>query len=344
VIGVIVGAAAAIAVALVGTPLLIRFLKAHGVGQPIHEAVTQHTHKAGTPTMGGAIIATAGVLGYVAARLWLGAPPTRDGLLVVAAVVGAAVVGGIDDWLKVRSRRNVGGLSRRAKTALLAPIIVGFAGAHLAAGSCTAIAITRCSTGFDLGPVVWFVFAVGFAWSTTNAVNFADGLEGLLAGSGAVTLTALVLVALWQFRHPGSYDVPNALDLAIVASCVAGACIGFLWWNANPTTVFMGDVGSLAIGTAVATLALTMDVALLVVVLGALYVIEGLSVSLQISTWKLYFKRRGLQRRLFKMAPLHHHYEVSGWGDGTILTRFWIINAIAAAVALGIFYLDALGP
>jgi phospho-N-acetylmuramoyl-pentapeptide-transferase len=340
--GLIVGAAVAIVAALLGTPLLIRTFQANGIVQPIHDAVTQHEQKAGTPTMGGSIISVTAVVGYGAARLYLGQAPTADGLRVMGAVLAAAVVGGVDDFRKVRSRRNVGGLSRRAKTALLAPLIVAYCAAHLWAGSCAAISITRCAEGasLDLGPVVWFVFAAGFLWVTSNAVNFADGLEGLLAGSGAVTLTALVLIALWQFRHPADYDVTNALDLGIVAACLAAACVGFLWWNGNPMTIFMGDVGSLAVGTAVAALALSLGVSLLFVVLGALYVIEGASVGLQISTWKWYWKPRGGQRRLFRMAPLHHHFELSGWSEATVLVRFWILNALSAGLALAIFYLD----
>jgi phospho-N-acetylmuramoyl-pentapeptide-transferase len=186
------------------------------------------------------------------------------------------------------------------------------------------------------------IFAVGFVWATSNAVNFADGLEGLLAGSGAVTFAALLVVAFWQFRHPESYAVGNALDFAVISACLGAACIGFLWWNGNPMTVFMGDVGSLAIGTAIAGLALSMHISLLVLVLGALYVVEGVSVGLQIYTWKWYFKPRGSQRRLFRLAPIHHHFEFR-WTEGTILVRFWILNAVAAALALVIFYLDALG-
>jgi phospho-N-acetylmuramoyl-pentapeptide-transferase len=339
--GVIVGAAVAIVGALLGTPLLIRFYRANGIVQPIHEAVVQHEKKSGTPTMGGAIVTIAALAGYGAARAFLGSAPTADGVRVLAATVAAAVIGGIDDWRKVRSRRNAGGLSRRGKTALQAPMILAFCMTFALAGSCTSISVTRCATGLDLGPVAWVIFAAVFFWGTTNAVNFADGLEGLLAGSSAVTFVALLVIALWQFRHAADYDVPNALDLAIIASCLAGACIGFLWWNGSPMTIFMGDVGSLAIGAAVATLSLTMGVSLLLVVLGALYVMEGVSVALQISTWKLYFKRRKPTRRLFRMAPIHHHFE-QFWSESTVLVRFWILNAVAAALAVAIFYVDAL--
>lgn len=341
-LGIVVGAFVAVAVALFGTPLLARFLKSHGVGQPIHDAVIQHQQKAGAPTMGGAIITFAAVAGYAAARLTIGSRPTGGGLAVLLATVAAAGVGAVDDWRKVRSRRNAGGLSRRAKTALQAPVIVAFVATQVGVDGCHALSVTRCAAGFELHPTVWFVFATGFVWATTNAVNFSDGLEGLLAGSGAVTFVALLLVAFWQFRNPEPYGVTNALDLAVIAACLGAACTGFLWWNANPMTIFMGDVGSLAIGTAVATLALSMQVTLLIVVLGAVYVIQGATVGLQIATWKWYFKPRGGTRRLFRMAPLHHHFEVVGWSEATILVRFWILNALAAGVALAAFYADAL--
>ena len=338
---IVLGGAVAVAVSLLGTPLLLRFLAARGVRQPIHDAVTQHVAKAGTPTMGGTIITIAALAGYAVARVVLGSAPSSDGLRIILATVAAAIVGGLDDWLKVKSRRNVGGLSRKAKSALQFPVIIAFCATYLVSGACTAISAVRCTTGFDVGPVMWMIFAVGFFWATTNAVNFADGLEGLLAGCGAVTFLALLVIAFWQFRHPTSYGLPNALDIAIIAACFSAACVGFLWWNANPMTIFMGDVGSLAIGAAIAALALSMNVSLLMLALGALYVIEGASVVLQISTWKWYFKPRGASRRLFRMAPIHHHFEGVGWPEGTILVRFWILNGIAAATALALFYADA---
>ena len=342
-IGILVGAGVAVLTAILATPLLTRALEARGIGQPIHDAVVQHAQKSGTPTMGGVVVTFAAVVAYAAARLSLWSLPSSDGLRVIGVTIGAAVIGGIDDWRKVGSRRNAGGLSRTGKSALQLPLIVLFCAAYLAADSCTSMSVTRCETGIDLGRVASIVFAVGFFWATSNAVNFADGLEGLLAGSGAVTFAALFGIAFWQFRHPDIYGVEHALDLANIAICLAAACVGFLWWNATPMTIFMGDVGSLAIGSAIAALALTMNVSLLLVALGAFYVMEGASVGLQISTWKLYFKRRGGTRRLFRMAPLHHHFEVSGWHENTILVRFWILNGIAAGLALAIFYLDAVG-
>jgi phospho-N-acetylmuramoyl-pentapeptide-transferase len=342
--GLVFGAAVAILVALLGTPVLIRFLRANGISQPIHDAVTQHEHKSGTPTMGGLILTVAAIAGYVAARIYLGEPPTADAVRVLLVMLAGAAIGGIDDWRKVVSKRNVGGLSRTQKTALQVPVILAFGLSYLASGSghsCTSISVTRCAAGIEAGRIGWVIFAAAFFWATTNAVNFADGLEGLLSGAGAITLASIVVIALWQFRNPDAYAVPNALDLAIVAACMSAACIGFLWWNGNPMTIFMGDVGSLAIGSAIATLALSLHIPLLFLALGALYIVEWLSVVLQISTFKLYFKPRGDKRRLFRMAPIHHHFEQI-WTESATLVRFWILNALAAALGVAIFYGDAI--
>lgn len=340
--GVVVGAAAAALVALFGTPLVEKFLRARGIGQPIHEDVTQHAHKAGTPTMGGVILVVSLIVGYAVARLTVWSAPSAGGSAVVAVTLAGGAIGAVDDWLKVKSRHNQGGLSRRAKSALQVPVMLVFCGWLLQSQPCHAAALTRCGTGIVLPPALWLLFAVAFFWATTNAVNFGDGIEGLLAGSGAVTLSALLLVAFWQFRHPELYGVHDALDYAVIAACLTAACTGFLWWNVNPMSIFMGDVGSLAIGSAIAALALSMDITLLMVALGAVYLVELASSGLQIYTWRWYFKPRGASRRLFRMAPIHHHFEVVGWSEGTILVRFWILHALAAAIALGIFYADAL--
>jgi len=342
--GVAVGAFVALACALFATPLVIRLLRARGIGQPIQDEVAQHAAKSGTPTMGGIVI-TAGVLvGYTAARLALGDAPSNDGLRVLAVVAAGATIGFLDDWLKVRRGKNAGGLRPMQKSVLQAAMIGGFCVSYLAdADRCTTIALAGCGrVGVDVPPIVWAAFAFAFFWATCNSVNFADGIEGLLAGQGTITFAAVGAIAFWQFRHRDLYALPDALDLAVVAACLAAACCGFLWWNATPMTVFMGDVGSLAIGAGIAGLALSMSIPLLVGVLGAVYAVQGVSVGLQISTWKWYFKPRGGHRRLFRMAPIHHHFELVGWPESTILVRFWILNGLAAALGLVAFYADAL--
>jgi phospho-N-acetylmuramoyl-pentapeptide-transferase len=185
--------------------------------------------------------------------------------------------------------------------------------------------------------LLWGLFGVALLWLSANAVNFTDGLEGLLAGSGALTFACLAVMAFWQFRHPADYHVTDALDLTVIAAALAMACCGFLWWNANPMTIFMGDTGSLAMGVGIAALALQMNVALLVPVLGALYVAEGASSFLQ-----RYVYRFSHGRRLFRMAPIHHHFELVGWSESTVIVRFWIVSGLAAAAALAVFYDDFL--
>jgi phospho-N-acetylmuramoyl-pentapeptide-transferase len=337
--GLLVGATVAFVVALAGTPLLTRVLRARGVGQPIHEAVAQHSAKAGTPTMGGLIIPLGLVAGIVVAWVATGSRPGETELAVVGTVVGGTVVGVTDDWLKVRRDRNLG-LREAQKTSMQLLVIIGFCTAYLLGHHpCTHLSVTHCSTiPWDAGPAVWAVFAGGLIWATSTGVNFTDGLEGLLSGSAAVTLAALAVVGFWEYRHPAEYHLDGALNLAIVAASLAAACVGFLWWTARPTTIFMGDTGSLAIGMGIAALALSLNVALLVPLFGLLYVAEGASSSLQRYTYKLYFKNRPGTRRLFRMAPLHHHFELGGWSENTIIVRFWLISAGSAVLGLAAFY------
>jgi phospho-N-acetylmuramoyl-pentapeptide-transferase len=341
--GVIVAAAVALTVSLVGTPVAARLLRRLGIGQPIHDAVSQHAAKAGTPTMGGVIISVGLIAGYLSARLVRGAPASSSGALVVGTVVGAGIVGLVDDWLKVRRGRNLG-LREAQKTIMLLALIVGFCLLYLAQPrTCTHLSVARCtSLHGDLGPLGWSALAAGLFWLTTNAVNFTDGIEGLLVGSSTITFAALTAIAFWQFRHPAIYPVNAPLDLTIVAASLSAASVGLLWTNISPRTIFIGDTGSLAVGAGIAALALSLNVVALVPILGVLYVVEGASSALQRYTYKLYFKRRGGQRRLFRMAPIHHHFELRGWSEPTIVIRFWLISAIGAAISLAIFYEDYL--
>ena len=241
------------------------------MAQPIHDAVTQHAAKAGTPTMGGAVISVSLVAAYLVAHWMSDTSWTRSGLLLVGSVLGAALVGAADDWLKVRRARNLG-LRERQKTIMLTAVGLAFAAGYTSMpDSCTALSFTRCSLalGPKITPVVWVAVAVGLMWVTSNAVNFTDGLEGLLAGSATGTFGALAVIAYWQFRHPPLYDVADALDLSVVGAALAAACLGFLWWNCQPKVVFMGDTGSLAIGVALAHLVLMQNLVLLLPVLGA---------------------------------------------------------------------------
>jgi phospho-N-acetylmuramoyl-pentapeptide-transferase len=323
-------------VSLVGTRYLIDWLRAHRVGQPIHEDVPDgHTTKAGTPTMGGVAIVVAAVLGYGVAHLHEGLVFTRSGVLVMLATAGAGVVGALDDWIKVSNERNLG-LSKRAKMLGLLVVAVGFAIAAVAWTDVeTTVSFTRWNEpGWQLGDVGWSIWAVVLIAATTNAVNLTDGLDGLAAGSAIYAFGAMTVVGFWAFRHEDVYQVSHALDLAVIAAGMAGATIGFLWWNASPAQIFMGDTGSLALGAGLASLALTLNVQLLLPIVGALFVFEALSVIVQVGSFRLF------GRRVFRMAPFHHHFELGGWPETTVIVRFWLLALMAMAVALGLYYAD----
>jgi len=246
-----------------------------------------------------------------------------------------AVIGFLDDVLGVLKRRNLG-LRKRGKTTGMVLVSVGFALLALEwVDVSTDLSFTR-SLDLQMGATLWCVWAVLMILGSSNAVNITDGLDGLAAGSATLVLSAFVIIAFWKFRHPDIYGIEpaQALDLAIVAAALVGACAGFLWWNAAPARIFMGDTGSLALGGALAGLALLLDVDLLLPILGGLYVIETLSVITQIVSFRLF------GTRVFRMAPIHHHFEVGGWPEFTVIVRFWLIAGLFVALGVGIFYSD----
>jgi phospho-N-acetylmuramoyl-pentapeptide-transferase len=325
-------------VAVLTTPLLIRWLLKHNIGQQIREDGPQvHIAKAGTPTMGGVGIVAAVVIGYLCAHAIPGVIFSRSGALVMLAIVGAGLIGFADDWIKVRNRRSLG-LNKRAKFG--AQIGLGLAFALLAvywAHSSTALSFTRYdSFDLNLGTGLWVVWATFVIAAMSNAVNLTDGLDGLAAGSSTFCFACLAIIGYWQYRHFGIYRVPDALDLALAAVALAGACLGFLWWNAAPAKIFMGDTGSLSIGSGLAALCLLMNLDLLLVIIGGLFVIVTLSVVIQVISFRVF------HRRVFRMAPLHHHFELMGWPETTVIVRFWILAGLFAALGLGIFYGDFL--
>jgi phospho-N-acetylmuramoyl-pentapeptide-transferase len=338
VIALLIAAGVSLMFSLVGTPFLITWLRAHGIGQPIREDGPQgHITKTGTPTMGGLMIVGGATVGYLAGHLQNGAIFTWAGILTILVVVGAGMVGLLDDWIKVKHARNLG-LNKRTKFAGL--LLVAGLFALLAirqADVSTELSFTRIgTTDIDLGPVLWSLWAVLLILGTTNAVNLADGLDGLAAGSATFSFSAFVVIAFWAFRHQDIYRYPQALDLAVVAAALMGACAGFLWWNAAPARIFMGDTGSLAIGAGLAALALTTNTQLLLPIIGGLFVVETISVILQVGCFRL------LHRRVFRMAPIHHHFELLGWPETTVIVRFWILAGMATALAIGVYYADFL--
>jgi len=346
-VSLLISGVVALFVSLIATPLLIRWLRARGIGQQIREDGPQgHFTKAGTPTMGGLVIVAGAFLGYAAGHLRtasaghlrITAVFTTPGLTVMVAILGAGLVGLVDDWIKVRQRRNLG-LNKRAKilgqlSVALLYIALAINWAHVKTG----VSFVRFGDlRLHLGTAPWAVFAVLVVIGSSNAVNLTDGLDGLAAGSSAFAFSALMIVGFWEFRHPGFYHVAHAayaLDFAQVAAGMVGGCAGFLWWNAPPAKIFMGDVGALAIGAGLAALCLSMNLDLLLPLIGGLFVLETVSVMIQIASFRMF------HRRVFRMAPLHHHFELGGWPETTVLIRFWILAAIFTALALGVFYYD----
>jgi len=324
--------------AALGTPMLIRWLARRRIGQQIREdGPFMHLAKAGTPTMGGTALVAAVVVGYLMAHAGTHVAFSRSGVLVILATVGAGAVGFLDDWIKVRHRRSLG-LNKRTKFGAQVLVAVGFAlAAEHWAGVNTHLSFTRWdSLGVDLGQTGWIVWAVFVMVGTANAVNLTDGLDGLASGSATFCFACLAVIGYWQFRHLALYHVSSALDLALSSVALAGACLGFLWWNAAPARIFMGDTGALAIGSGLAALSLQMNVQLLLPVIGGLFVIETLSVVIQVVSF------RAFGRRVFRMAPVHHHFELLGWPETTVIVRFWILGGLFAALGLGIFYADFL--
>lgn len=331
-----------LAVSLVGTRYLIEWLRNHQIGQSIREeGPAGHQVKAGTPTMGGIAIVIGAVVGYSVAHLRSRVVFTRSGMFVLALVVGAGLIGFLDDWIGITRERNLG-LNKRMKVLGLLLVATAFAIATVQyTGVHTELSFTRFDSfdgsallSIDFGKVGWVLFSVVMIMASTNAVNLTDGLDGLAAGSSIFSFACFTIIGFWAFRNPGVYDVEHALDLAVVAAAMLGACAGFLWWNAHPAKIFMGDTGSLAIGAALAGLALTLNTMLLLPIIGALFVMEATSVIIQV------FSYRAFGRRVFRMAPIHHHYELRGWPETTVIVRFWMIAGLATALALGIFYAD----
>ena len=343
---ILIAGAFALVFALFGTKVLIRILAGKGYGQIIRDdGPSSHHTKRGTPTMGGIIFILAAVFGYLIAHLITGNSVTASALLVMGLVVSLGFIGFLDDWLKV-SRQNSRGLPGRYKLlgqAIVAAIF-GYMGLQFVDSDSLAPISQYLSgvreTSIYLGSGLAIVWIVIMVMSASNGVNLADGLDGLATGASIMTFLAFVLIGVWEFGQScalnaaaGCYAVRDPLDLAVLAAAFAGGCTGFLWWNTAPAKIFMGDTGSLALGGAIAGLAATLRVELLLIPLGGLFVIITLSVLIQ----TIYFRISG-GKRVFKMAPLHHHFELVGWEQITIVIRFWIIAGLSVAIGLGLFY------
>jgi phospho-N-acetylmuramoyl-pentapeptide-transferase len=336
-----------------GTRLAIRVFAARGYGQLIRDdGPTTHHTKRGTPTMGGLVIVLSTVLAYFLAKLITGSHVTLSALLLFFLFVGLGTVGFLDDFIKIYKQRNLG-LRSKAKFIGQTAVAVVFGVLVLSHGGPLednrgvtpgghAISFTRDIATLALPTGLLIVFIVLLIAGTSNAVNLTDGLDGLAAGASMMVFGAYTLMNIWQNNQscrfspgPACYDVRDPLDLAVVAAAITGACFGFLWYNASPAQIFMGDTGSLALGGAVAGMAVLTRTELLLALLGGLFVLQTMSVILQVGYFKL---TKG--KRLFRLAPLHHHFELLGWEEITVVVRFWLIGAVFVAAGLGIFYAE----
>jgi phospho-N-acetylmuramoyl-pentapeptide-transferase len=357
---VIVAACVAFVLTLFGTPVAIKGFTRLKAAQPIRDINTSHASKRGTPTMGGVVFIVGTVIAYLAGHLVLKTlpevqivppGPTITGLVLLGLMVFSGGIGFIDDFLKV-SKRNSLGLNKRGKLLLqlLVGSVFGVVALYFPATNGQTVGSTHLSFVRDISwlgigkfaAVALFVFVV---MATTNGVNLTDGLDGLATGASIMVLGGYLLVAFWQYRHwcgdprfahSYCYQARDPLEMALIAGAAAGACLGFLWWNASPARIFMGDTGSMALGGLIAGLAMATRTELLLLVMGLLFVIITLSLIIQIIS----FRTTG--KRVFRMSPLHHHFELAGWSEVNIVIRFWIIAGIGVAVALGLFYGDFL--
>ncbi|PSM42057.1 phospho-N-acetylmuramoyl-pentapeptide-transferase [Streptomyces dioscori] len=334
---------------LIGTPLLIKLLARKGYGQYIRDdGPREHHAKRGTPTMGGIAFILATLLAYFLSKVITGKPPTFSGLLVLGLMAGMGLVGFLDDYIKIVKRRSLG---LRAKAKMAGQLIVGIGFAVLALQFADNRNNTPASTrlsfvqdfGWSIGPVLFVVWALFMILAMSNGVNLTDGLDGLATGAATMVFGAYTFIGVWQFQescanaqtltNPGAcYEVRDPLDLAVVAAALMGSCFGFLWWNTSPAKIFMGDTGSLALGGALAGLAICSRTEILVALLGGLFVLITMSVVIQVGSFKLTGKR------VFRMAPLQHHFELKGWSEVLVVVRFWIIQGMCVIVGLGLFY------
>jgi phospho-N-acetylmuramoyl-pentapeptide-transferase len=358
---VLLSGALAMICSLLGTRVAVGWFTTHGFGQPIRsDGPTTHHVKRGTPTMGGLVILVSSAAAYLVATTLTGGRPSASAWLLLLLFFGCGVVGFLDDFIKVYTQNNQG-LTSRAKMAGQTAVALGFgvlATQFFADERGVRPGSQYISTTHDWGVklplvvvllVIWFIVT-----ATSNGANLADGADGLLAGTSAMVFGAYTIVNIWQNNQLcGStrptvvesqcYEARDPLDLAVFAAAIAAACIGFLWWNAKPARIIMGDVGSLAIGGALAGLAIMSRTELLMAVIAGLFVLETLSVLLQMSYFKLTRRITGTGRRIFRIAPIHHHFEHLGWDEVTVVIRFWIIAGLCVATGLGIFYADWLG-
>jgi phospho-N-acetylmuramoyl-pentapeptide-transferase len=327
---VLVAGLVAMVIAVAVGPTFIEWLRRQSIGQQIREeGPAAHIVKQGTPTMGGLLILVAALTPALAVSLY-----TIPGVTVLLATLACALLGFADDFLKLRRQRSLG-LSGRWKMLGLLVVTAGVGWATTRIGYMdTEIYFPLVDVNIDLH-WLYFPFLFIVIAGTSNGVNLTDGVDGLAAGTCAISLITLLAIALIDWIR--SADTVTArsdeyLDIAIVGAALIGGVIGFLWFNAFPAEVFMGDTGSMALGGAIATLSIVTETEVLLVFIGGIYLIEALSVMIQVAS----FKRTG--KRVFLMAPIHHHFEMKAWSETKIMVRFWIVGAILCAIGFVLYY------
>ena len=314
---VLVAGMAAMLITIFLGPKFIEYLRVKEFGQQIREEGPQEHHaKAGTPTMGGLVI-----FGAIAVPYLVLSERDTQSLAVLGVAVGAAGIGFADDWIKITKRRSLG-LSARYK--LLAQIALAVGLWYVATEVVGLDPVLRSrifDAELDVGPVVYLVFVFLVIAGASNAVNLTDGLDGLAAGACGIVLLAYMAITITTGQE----------GLALLSACLVGASIGFLWFNAFPASIFMGDTGSLGLGAAIGALAVMTQTELLLIILGGIFVIEALSVAIQVASFKLF------RRRVLLMAPVHHHFEMLAWSETKIMLRFWIVAAVCAGIGYVLF-------
>jgi phospho-N-acetylmuramoyl-pentapeptide-transferase len=315
---ILIAGMAAMLICIFLGPKFIEYLRLREFGQQIREeGPEEHHEKAGTPTMGGLIIFTAIAIPYLVLS-----DLSTSSLAVFGVALGCAAIGFVDDFLKITRRRSLG-LSARYKLLFQAALALGlwYVARH-SVGLDSSLELRISDASLDIPdwvyPIVIFLVIAGSA----NAVNLTDGLDGLAAGCCAIVLLAYIAIT---FITTGEHD------LSLLSATFVGACIGFLWFNAFPASIFMGDTGSLGLGGAIGALAVMTQTEILLIITGGIFVIEALSVALQVATFKM------LRRRVLLMAPVHHHFELMAWSETKIMLRFWIVAAVCAGIGFTLY-------
>ncbi|MCW4384276.1 phospho-N-acetylmuramoyl-pentapeptide-transferase [Salinibacterium sp. SYSU T00001] len=361
-IALLLAAGVSLVFSLLLTPLFARTFRRMNLGQFIRaDTPTTHVVKRGTPSMGGVVFILAAVVGYFIGNLAGQERPSVAAMLVILMMLGLGLIGFIDDLMKV-TRQNSLGLSGPAKiigsvlvSILFSALALSYRDQNGVSPASAAISLVRDIPALDLvaifgvglGTVLAIVWMAFLTTSVSNAVNLTDGLDGLAAGSSIFAIGSYVVIGFWQYNQScfaprldpavaeQCYVVSNPLDLAVIAAAIVGALIGFLWWNTSPAQIMMGDTGSFGLGGALAALAILSRTELLLILLGGIFVV----VTSQVIIQRLYFKAtKG--KRIWRASPLHHHFEMVGWLEVTIVVRFWLIAALFVASGIFLFYIE----